>query len=163
MYIILKMLQTDSDIGQIIKQRRISIPLTLYELSSNSGVSQSHIGRIERGERLPSARVLRKIAKPLGFKEEELFMIAGFLSGPSNDPENSIGNVNRNLKIDPLVANVLAGEPVEVQRAIIGILSLLKVISQSVKNEATTNGTFSKREATNEIQGITRASQENLQ
>lgn len=133
MYIILKMLQTDSKIGKIIKQRRVSIPLTLCELCNNSGVSQSHIGRIERGERLPSARVLRKIAKPLGFKEEELFMLAGFLSGPSNDQENSTNNTYRNLKIDPLVANFLAGEPVEVQRAVIGILSLLKIIAKTSK------------------------------
>ena len=133
MYIILKMLMSDNRIGEIIKQRRVSIPLTLVELGSSSGVSQSHIGRIERGERLPSARVLRKIAKPLGFKEEELFMLAGFLSGPSNDQENSTNNTYRNLKIDPLVANFLAGEPAEVQRAVIGILSLLKIIAQTSK------------------------------
>jgi transcriptional regulator with XRE-family HTH domain len=137
MYIILKMLISDNRIGEIIKRRRISIPLTLYELGSSSGVSQSHIGRIERGERLPSARVLRKIAKPLGFKEEELFMLAGFLSGPSSDQENSASIYHHNLKIDPLVAHFLAGEPAEVQRAVIGILSLLKIIAQAIKNEAT--------------------------
>src|SRR4030043_769493 len=104
-------LQAENKIGWRIKQRRVSIQLTLNELSSNSGVSQSHIGRIERGERLPSARVLRKISKPLGFKEEELFMLAGFLSGLSSDQENSASNIYRNLKIDPLVANFLAQEP----------------------------------------------------
>jgi transcriptional regulator with XRE-family HTH domain len=142
MYIILKMLQTDSNIGKIIKQQRISIPLTLCELSNDSGVSQSHIGRIERGERLPSARVLRKIAKPLGFKEEELFMLAGFLSGPSNDQDNSNIKTYRNLKIDPFVANALAHEPAEVQRAVIGILSLLKIIAKASKNEVTPHANF---------------------
>lgn len=133
MYIILMKLQADSRIGEIIKQRRVTIPLTLCELSSNSGVSQSHIGRIERGERLPSAHVLRKIAKPLGFEEEELFMVAGFLSIPSSDQKNSTNSYYHNLEIDPFVANVLAHEPAEVQRAVIGILSLLKIIAKTNK------------------------------
>jgi transcriptional regulator with XRE-family HTH domain len=133
MYIILMKLQDGSRIGEIIKQRRVSIPLTLCELGSNSGVSQSHIYRIERGERLPSAHVLRKIAKPLGFKEEDLFMLAGFLSSSSSDEENSASSSYHNLEIDPLVANILAHEPAEVQRTVIGILSLLKSIAQTSK------------------------------
>lgn len=137
MYIIFMKMQTDSNIGTIIKRKRISIPLTLYELSSDSGVSQSHIGRIERGERLPSAHVLRKIAKPLGFEEEELFMLAGFLSEPSSNQEKSAGNYNHYTKLDPFVANVLSKELPEIQRAVIGILSLLKIIAKNSKNEPT--------------------------
>jgi len=133
MYIVLMELQADIGIGKLIKQRRVSIPLTLIELSRTSGVSQSHIGRIERGERLPSAHTLRKIAKPLGFIEEDLFMIAGFISHSSNDVGNAISKVNDNLKIDPFVASVLSKEPVEVQRAVIGILSLLKIIGRTTK------------------------------
>ena len=58
---------SNSDLGKIIKQQRIKVPLTLQELAAESGVSSSHLGRIERSERFPSARILRKIAKPLGF------------------------------------------------------------------------------------------------
>ena len=133
MYIVIMESRTENKIGEIIKQRRVSIPLTLCELGSNSGVSQSHIGRIERGERFPSAPVLRRIAKPLGFKEEDLFMIAGFLSSPSSDQENSASSVYDNLAIDPFVANLLAREPAEVQRAVIGILSLIKSIARASK------------------------------
>ena len=70
----------NNDLGRILKQQRITVPLTLQELAKTSGVSSSHLGRIERGERFPSARILRKIAKPLGFDEDELFTLAGFLS-----------------------------------------------------------------------------------
>jgi transcriptional regulator with XRE-family HTH domain len=133
MYIIGMESKTNNNIGRLIKQRRVTIPLTLYELSVDSGVSSSHIGRIERGDRFPSARILRKIAKPLGFGEEELFVLAGFLSDSSSEQENS-GNYNHQiLKLDPRVANLLACEPVEVQRAVIGILSLLKSIAQTGK------------------------------
>lgn len=73
---------TDSrnDLGKILKQRRVMIPLTLQELSHAAGVSASHLGRIERGKRFPSAYILRRIAKPLGFKESELFTLANYLS-----------------------------------------------------------------------------------
>ena len=68
------------NLGTIIRKQRIAIPFTLRKISSLSGVSQSHLGRIERGERFPSADILRKIAKPLGFEERELFTLAGYLS-----------------------------------------------------------------------------------
>ena len=68
------------DFGRVIKQQRQVAPLTLLELGGMCVVSASHLGRIERGERFPSAQVLRKIAKPLGFEVEELFTLAGFLT-----------------------------------------------------------------------------------
>ena len=128
MYIVLMKLHTENRIGEIIKQQRILIPLTLNELSGESGVSQSHIGRIERGERLPSAHVLRKIAKPLGFEEEELFMLAGFLSAASSEQETFDNSDSHFRKIDPFVADNLSRESIEVQRVVIGIFRLLKYI-----------------------------------
>lgn len=68
------------DLGEIIKQQRVTRGLTLQELSTMSGVSSSHLGRVESDERFASAHILRKIAKPLGFEESELFSLAGFLS-----------------------------------------------------------------------------------
>ena len=123
--------QTGNSIGTLIHQKRISMPLTLYELSVKSGVSQSHIGRIERGERFPSAHVLRRIAEPLGFEAEELFTLAGFLSDKSNGDESVVSN---KLDIDPLVANLLSREPVELQRAIMDVFSLLKIVAKYLKS-----------------------------
>jgi len=121
-------------LGGIIKQRRVTVPLTLQELAAMSGVSSSHLGRIERGERYPSAHILRKIAQPLDFEEDELFTLAGFLSPQSpNVAEGSPGYSGNRL--DPYVASVLAREPVETQRAIIGILSILKSLAKSMSKE----------------------------
>jgi len=71
-----------SDLGKIIRQQRISLPLRLRELAAKSGVSASHLGRIERGNRFPSASILKKIAQPLGFGESELLIYAGYLGLP---------------------------------------------------------------------------------
>ncbi len=117
-------------LGELIRQQRVAIPLTLQELASLSGTSPSHLGRVERGERFPSARILRKIAKPLGFEENELFTLAGYLSPQPNAISEAQPSYGRG-QLDPYVSRVLAQEPVETQRAVIGILSILKSIAKS--------------------------------
>jgi len=120
----------ESHLGGIIKQQRISLPLTLQGLAAKSGVSASHLGRIERGERFPSAHILQKIAKPLFFEEDELFTLAGYLS-PQTTMVAEKGLGYSGERVDPYVARVLSQEPVEVQRAVIGILTILKSIAKS--------------------------------
>ena len=122
------------NLGEIIRQQRVTLPLTLQQLSAMSRVSASHLGRIEKGQRFPSAPILRKIARPLGFDEDELFTLAGYLSPQSpsiaeKDPEYSSG------RLDPYVARILAQEPVEVQHAVLGILTILKSIAKSIAKE----------------------------
>ncbi len=118
-------------LGEVIRQQRVSIPLTLQELARMGKVSPSHLGRIERGERYPSARILRKIAKPLGFEEDELFTLAGYLSPQTGSAAEINSNYN-NGRLDPYVAKVLAQEPTEVQYAVIGILTMLKNIAKNI-------------------------------
>ena len=122
----------ESDLGKILKQQRMMIPLTLQELAAASRVSSSHLGRIERGERFPSARILRKIAKPLGFDEDELFTLAGFLSPQTPSVADERNSSYSARQLDPYVAKVLAEEPIEVQRAVIGILSILKSVARGM-------------------------------
>ena len=118
-------------LGGIIKQQRVAVKLTLQELAAISGVSSSHLGRIERSDRFPSAHILRKIAKPLGSEEDELFTLAGYLS--SQPPGIAEEHAEyRGKRVDPYVASVLAREPVDVQRAVIGILTILKSIASSM-------------------------------
>ena len=121
-------------LGSIIKQHRTAMRLTLRELATASGLSASHLGRIELGERLPSAYILRRIAKPLAFDEVELFTLADFLSPISTDnaKERLVETVPR---LDPYVAKALAEEPLEVQRSVIGILTILKSLTRSAARE----------------------------
>ncbi|HUV56560.1 MAG TPA: helix-turn-helix transcriptional regulator [Dehalococcoidales bacterium] len=116
-----------TDLGRMIKQRRVMTGLTLHKLGAASGVSASHLGRIERGERFPSGHILRRIATPLGFDEVELLTLANYISpqSPTAESETHIG------KLDPYVASVLAAEPVATQRTVIGILSILKSIARA--------------------------------
>jgi transcriptional regulator with XRE-family HTH domain len=106
------------------------MPLTLQELARATGVSASHLGRIERGERFPSAHVLRKIAKPLGFKESELLTLANYL--PPQSPLAEGATQDNVWRLDPYVVEILSQEPVEVQRTVIAILSILKSIAGGI-------------------------------
>lgn len=116
-----------SNLGRILRQQRVMRRLTLHQLGEMSGVSSSHLGRVERGERFPSARILRKIAQPLGVGEGELFTLGGYLSPqPATGAETPSGG-----RLDSYVAGVLSQEPVEVQGAVVGILSVLKSIAQA--------------------------------
>ncbi len=118
------------EFGRIIKQQRVMKPMLLQELARMSGVSQSHLGRIERGERFPSAVILRKIAEPLGFTEDELFTLAGYLSPRPNTISEVQPSYGRG-QLDPYVLRMLAQEPLEVQRAVIGILAVIKSIAKT--------------------------------
>ena len=125
----------NNDLGRIIKQQRIAIPLTLQELATTSRVSSSHLGRIERGERFPSAHILRRIAQPLGFDEDELFTLAGFLSPHPSGVAEERNTAYGNRRLDPYVAKMLAEEPIEIQRAVIGILNTVKLIAKGMARE----------------------------
>jgi len=117
-----------TNLGEIIRQARLMQRLTLTQLNAASGVSSSHLGRIERGERHPSGFLLRKIAKPLGFEETELLTLAGYLTPISPGVAESHPRYG---ELDPYVARILTQEPIDVQRAVIGILTILKSIAQT--------------------------------
>ena len=116
-------------VGKILKQQRLMIPLTLSELARASGVSSSHLGRIEKGQRFPSASILRRIAKPLGFDEAELFIIVGFLPKPA-----TVESQAQPGRLDPYVAAVLSQEPVQIQRTVVTVLIVLKSLARGVSD-----------------------------
>ena len=117
------------EISKTLKQQRLMLELTLRKLAARPGVSASHLARIERGERFPLAYILRKIAKPLGLDESLLMVTAGYLSP---DSSSETGEEHRICKqLDPYVARVLSEEPIEIQRTVIGILSILKSVARA--------------------------------
>ena len=119
------------DLGKMLKQRRVMIPLTLQELAHSAGVSASHLGRVERGNRFPSARILRRNAGPLGLTEGELFTFTGYLSPQASGEPERVGSGH----LYPSVAALLSQEPVKIQRTVITILSILKSSALQVERD----------------------------
>ncbi|MBA7607814.1 hypothetical protein ES703_14983 [subsurface metagenome] len=121
------MTNDSNNLGSVVRQRRSMVPLTLKELAGESGVSTSYLCRIEKGERCPSARILRKMAKPLGLGEDELFVSAGYLSPKTSSAiESPITN-----RLDSQVVAALSQETFEIQRTVLVILSLLKIMTKN--------------------------------
>ena len=60
------------DISQRLKTIRQSKDISVYKLSQLSGVSETHIRDLERGDRNPSFDTLSKLAKPMGLSLSEL-------------------------------------------------------------------------------------------
>lgn len=56
-----------------LKEKREKKNLTMKELSIRAGVSESMICRIENGDRKPSVKAAKAIARVLGFKWTEFF------------------------------------------------------------------------------------------
>lgn len=68
------------DFGEYLRQLRKERKLTIRQLDMYSGVSNSYISQMERGERgIPSPEILRKLSKPLGVSYEELMVKAGHI------------------------------------------------------------------------------------
>jgi transcriptional regulator with XRE-family HTH domain len=67
------------NLGIVVRQQRKRLGLTLKDLAFKSGVSISHLGRIENAQRYPSPSILQKIAEPLSLDEKEKFSLAGYL------------------------------------------------------------------------------------
>lgn len=63
--------QFTEELGKQLRFRRLAKGLNLLQLGQMSGVSSSHLGRIERGERAPGSRILAKIEQALGGGEGE--------------------------------------------------------------------------------------------
>ena len=76
------------NLGSILRQRMVTILLTLTKLAIISGISLPHLGRIGGWVRFPLASILQKIAKPLGLGESELLSLAGYLSPPPHSPDH---------------------------------------------------------------------------
>ena len=118
-------------LSEEIKRHRLARSLTVNELATKSGVSASHLSRIERGERFPSPSILQKVAQPLGFEEIELLTLARYLSQqPTMNEEENLSYVRERL--DPYVAKVLTEEPVTIQRSVVVILNILKSFAKSI-------------------------------
>ena len=144
-HILLNVSNAKDRLRKIIRHRRTRIPFTLRELAAASGVSASHLARIESGGRFPSPGVLHKIAKPLGFTDQELLVLAGYISSnpfmlKEEHEEYAVG------RLDTRVAKALAREPLEVQRAVLKILPVLSSIAKDIAQSDVGERQFSANE-----------------
>lgn len=69
----------EQNIHEFIQTCRIEQMLSIQELAKRSGISASHISRIERGKRRPSPETLEKLAPHLQVDYVKLLEVANLL------------------------------------------------------------------------------------
>lgn len=72
--------KTVENLGEYLREQRMSAQLTLRQLAEQTGVSNPYLSQIERGLRRPSAEVLQQLAKALRISAETLYVRAGILN-----------------------------------------------------------------------------------
>lgn len=94
------------DISKRLKDVRKAKDISVYKLSQLSGVSETHIRDLERGDRNPSIDTLYKLSVPLGISLPELLNETGNASY-LNEKEKMLIEYFRSLsddKADALLA-----------------------------------------------------------
>jgi transcriptional regulator with XRE-family HTH domain len=72
--------KTVENLGEYLRDQRVSAQLSLRQLAEQAGVSNPYLSQIERGLRRPSAEVLQQLAKALRISAEQLYIRAGIVS-----------------------------------------------------------------------------------
>ncbi len=94
------------DISKRLKDIRKAKDISVYKLSQLSGVSETHIRDLERGDKNPSLDTLSKIAAPLGISLSDLLNETDSVSY-LNEKEKTLVECFRHLsddKADTLLA-----------------------------------------------------------
>ncbi|WCK57727.1 helix-turn-helix domain-containing protein (plasmid) [Aneurinibacillus sp. Ricciae_BoGa-3] len=75
-------------INDYLQERRIEMKLSIQQLSKESGISASHISRMERRLRNPSSQTLQQLSTPLGVDYITLLKVANLLDNPNSNCVN---------------------------------------------------------------------------
>ena len=75
--------------GRAVRAARMEQGIAQEALASLAGIERSHMGKIERGEHMPTLAVILRIARALGRSAGELVLeTEARLASPSGKPEN---------------------------------------------------------------------------
>ncbi len=78
------------EIAKRLKKAREAKNISVYKLSQISGVSETHIRDLERGDRNPSFETLSRLVKPLGLSLADMFKESEDVSYLSNSEKELV-------------------------------------------------------------------------
>jgi transcriptional regulator with XRE-family HTH domain len=84
--------------GEFVKAQRRLAQVSQRNLARMSGVSDSYLSQIERGNYRPSPQVVKALAQAFGLKPEQLYTMLGFMD---DEKENSQPTVEQAIQLDP--------------------------------------------------------------
>jgi transcriptional regulator with XRE-family HTH domain len=84
--------------GEFVKAQRRLAQVSQRNLARMSGVSDSYLSQIERGNYRPSPQVVKALAQAFGLKPEQLYTMLGFMGDENDDSERT---VEQAIQLDP--------------------------------------------------------------
>jgi transcriptional regulator with XRE-family HTH domain len=84
--------------GEFVKAQRRLAQVSQRNLARMSGVSDSYLSQIERGNYRPSPQVVKALAQAFGLKPEQLYTMLGFMD---DEKESSQPTVEQAIQLDP--------------------------------------------------------------
>ena len=84
--------------GEFVKAQRRLAQVSQRNLARMSGVSDSYLSQIERGNYRPSPQVVKALAQAFGLKPEQLYTMLGFMD---DEKEDSHPTVEQAIQLDP--------------------------------------------------------------
>jgi len=83
--------------GEFVRAQRRLAQVSQRNLARMSGVSDSYLSQIERGNYRPSPQVVKALALAFGLKPNQLYTMLGFMEPEAND---SAPNVEQAIQLD---------------------------------------------------------------
>ena len=84
--------------GEFVKAQRRLAQVSQRNLARMSGVSDSYLSQIERGNYRPSPQVVKALAQAFGLKPEQLYTMLGFMDDGHEDTRQT---VEQAIQLDP--------------------------------------------------------------
>ena len=84
--------------GEFVKAQRRLAQVSQRNLARMSGVSDSYLSQIERGNYRPSPQVVKALAQAFGLKPEQLYTMLGFMD---DEREDGKPTVEQAIQLDP--------------------------------------------------------------
>ena len=89
---------TTEEFGQYMRGLRKEQKLSLRAASSDAGVSITYICQIEKGDKKPSAEILKKLAPVYGVPIQDILKEAGYFE----EPKVEMSDLERLMKLKPI-------------------------------------------------------------
>ena len=94
--------------GEFVKAQRRLAQVSQRNLARMSGVSDSYLSQIERGNYRPSPQVVKALAQAFGLKPEQLYTMLGFMDEEKEDSKPTVEQaIQLDSKLEPAQKDAL--------------------------------------------------------
>jgi transcriptional regulator with XRE-family HTH domain len=103
--------------GEFVRAQRRLAQVSQRNLAQMSGVSDSYLSQIERGNYRPSPQVVKALARAFGLEPRQLYTMLGFMDG---DDATGAPSVEQAIQLDPRLESAQKDALIRIYRSFVG-------------------------------------------